>query len=156
MKAIKVHLADNDVIEAIGRGDIVMELATPKGFQRGVLKDVWFIPRLSRNLFSVSQFTTQDSTVSFEKNLCVMEKKGMKLAIGERFGKGLYKLKMAPVEPANAMANLSEAKINLSKLWHERLGHIGSQGLEALVKNKMSSDMPLKTVADWGFGGSTI
>ncbi|CAK4488301.1 unnamed protein product [Aphanomyces euteiches] len=35
MKTIKVHLADNDVIEAIGCGDIVMELATPEGPKRG-------------------------------------------------------------------------------------------------------------------------
>ncbi|KAF0733958.1 hypothetical protein Ae201684_009136 [Aphanomyces euteiches] len=132
MKTIKVHLADNDMIEAIGRGDIVMELATPEGPKRGVLKDVW-------------------QSVSFEKNTCVMEKSGTKFAIGERFGKGFYKLKMKPVKAPNAMANLSEVKPNPSKLWHERLGHIGSQDLQVLVKNKLSSDMPLKSVEDWGF-----
>ncbi|KAH9095789.1 hypothetical protein LEN26_017690 [Aphanomyces euteiches] len=132
MKTTKVHLADNDMIEAIGRGDIVMELATPEGPKRGVLKDVW-------------------QSVSFEKNTCVMEKSGTKFAIGERFGKGFYKLKMKPVKAPNAMANLSEVKPNPSKLWHERLGHIGSQDLQVLVKNKLSSDMPLKSVEDWGF-----
>ncbi|KAH9192609.1 hypothetical protein AeNC1_005421 [Aphanomyces euteiches] len=151
MKAIKVHLADNYVIEAIGRGDIVMELATPEGPKRGVLKGVWYLPRLSRNLFSFSQFTSQGISVSIEKNTCVMEKSGTKFAIDERFGKNLYKLKMKPVKAPTAVANLSEVKPNPSMLWHERLGHIGSQGLQALVKNKLSSDMPLKSVEDWGF-----
>ncbi|KAH9082935.1 hypothetical protein Ae201684P_013838 [Aphanomyces euteiches] len=118
--------------------------------KRGVLKDVWYLPRLSRNLFSVRQFTSQCTSVSFEKNTCGMEKGGTKFAIGERFGKGLYKLKVKPVKAPSTMANLSEDKPNPSKLWNERLGHIGSQGIQALVKNKLSSDMPLKSVQDWG------
>ncbi|KAH9071225.1 hypothetical protein Ae201684P_013571 [Aphanomyces euteiches] len=131
MKAVKVHLADNDVFEAIGRGDIVMELATPEGLKRGELKDSLYLQRLSRNF--------------------VMEKSGMMFAIDERFGKGLFKLKMKPVKAPSAMANLSEAKRNPSNLCRERLGHIDSQGFHALVKNKLSSDMPLKSVEEWSF-----
>ncbi|KAH9140545.1 hypothetical protein AeRB84_015232 [Aphanomyces euteiches] len=136
MKAVKVHLADNDVFEAIGRGDIVMELATPEGLKRGELKDSLYLQRLSRNLFSSTS---------------VMEKSGMMFAIDERFGKGLFKLKMKPVKAPSAMANLSEAKRNPSNLCRERLGHIDSQGFHALVKNKLSSDMPLKSVEEWSF-----
>ncbi|KAH9097579.1 hypothetical protein Ae201684P_001055 [Aphanomyces euteiches] len=128
MKAVKVHLADNDVFEAIGRGDIVMELATPEGLKRGELKDSLYLQRLSRNLFSVSRFTSPDTSV-----------------------RGLFKLKMKPVKAPSAMANLSEAKRNPSNLCRERLGHIDSQGFHALVKNKLSSDMPLKSVEEWSF-----
>ncbi|KAH9186528.1 hypothetical protein AeNC1_011495, partial [Aphanomyces euteiches] len=141
MKAVKVHLADNDVFEAIGRGDIVMELATPEGLNRGELKDSLYLQRLSRNLFSVSRFTSPDTSVRILASF----------AIDERFGKGLFKLKMKPVKAPSAMANLSEAKRNPSNLCRERLGHIDSQGFHALVKNKLSSDMPLKSVEDWSF-----
>ncbi|KAH9079753.1 hypothetical protein Ae201684P_017099 [Aphanomyces euteiches] len=151
MKAIKVHLADDDVIEAVGQGEVVMKLMTPQGPQLGVLKNVWFVPKISRNLFSVSQFATDGAKISFEKNNCIMEKQGRSFNIGSRFGKGLYKLSMQPVKEGSAMANLIEVKSTQSKLWHDRLGHIGCQGLETLVKNDMVSDLALKTVEDWTF-----
>ncbi|KAG6614416.1 Copia proteinlike [Phytophthora cinnamomi] len=54
---VDVHLADDGVVQAIGRGDIVMKMQTPRGVKKGVLTNVWHIPKLSRNLFSVGRFT---------------------------------------------------------------------------------------------------
>ncbi|KAF0706886.1 hypothetical protein AaE_013899 [Aphanomyces astaci] len=51
MEPISVHLANDKTIQAVGKGDIIMELETPHGTQRGLLKDVWYLPKLSRNLF---------------------------------------------------------------------------------------------------------
>ena len=54
---VDVHLADDGVVQAIGTGDIVMSMKTPHGMKKGMLRDVWHIPKLSRNLFSVGCFT---------------------------------------------------------------------------------------------------
>uniref|UniRef100_A0AAV1TQ11 Retrovirus-related Pol polyprotein from transposon TNT 1-94-like beta-barrel domain-containing protein n=1 Tax=Peronospora matthiolae TaxID=2874970 RepID=A0AAV1TQ11_9STRA len=54
---VDVHLADDGVVQAIGKGDIVMSMKTPRGIKKGVLTDVWHIPKLSRNLFSVGRLT---------------------------------------------------------------------------------------------------
>uniref|UniRef100_H3H9M9 CCHC-type domain-containing protein n=1 Tax=Phytophthora ramorum TaxID=164328 RepID=H3H9M9_PHYRM len=57
MAPVDVHLADDGVVQAVGTGDIVMSMKTPRGMKKGVLTNVWHIPKLSRNLFSVGRFT---------------------------------------------------------------------------------------------------
>ncbi|NJI21344.1 hypothetical protein HBJ00_22205, partial [Aeromonas veronii] len=70
---VDVHLADDGVVQAIGRGDIVMKMQTPRGVKKGVLTNVWHIPKLSRNLFSVGRFTKDVGPVTFESDGCFTE-----------------------------------------------------------------------------------
>lgn len=150
MNPVEIRLADDKCVRAVGHGDIVMVLPTPEGPKRGVLKNVWFVPNLARNLFSVSQFTQDSTQMNFVKNKCVMYKRGQSFNIGERFGKGLYRLNMYPVRPENPLAMLSEAQKNESKLWHNRLGHIGQTGLEELIRHKITDGISLSKVEKWG------
>ena len=48
---VDVHLADDGVVQAIGKGDIVLSMKTRQGVKKGVLTDVWHIPKLSRSFF---------------------------------------------------------------------------------------------------------
>uniref|UniRef100_A0AAV1VCM9 Retrovirus-related Pol polyprotein from transposon TNT 1-94-like beta-barrel domain-containing protein n=1 Tax=Peronospora matthiolae TaxID=2874970 RepID=A0AAV1VCM9_9STRA len=102
--AVDVHLADDGIVQAIGSGDIVMSMKTPQGMKKGVLTNVWHIPKLSRNLFSVGRFTKDVGPVTFTKDGCYGEAKGTKWKIGAREGKGLFKLQMTPVAPEQANA----------------------------------------------------
>ncbi|CAI5721930.1 unnamed protein product [Peronospora destructor] len=52
---VDVHLADDGVVQAVGRGDMVMSMKTQHCFKKGVLTEVWHIPKLTRNLFSVGR-----------------------------------------------------------------------------------------------------
>ncbi|GMG17946.1 unnamed protein product [Phytophthora fragariaefolia] len=47
MNPVDVHLADDGVVQAVGSGDIVMSMKTPRGIKKGVLTGVWHIPKLS-------------------------------------------------------------------------------------------------------------
>ncbi|KAG6590620.1 Transposon-encoded protein [Phytophthora cinnamomi] len=85
---VDVHLADDGVVQPIGRGDIVMKMQTPRGVKKGVLTNVWHIPMLSRNLFSVGRFTKDVGCVTFESDGCFTETKGLKWKLGAREGKG--------------------------------------------------------------------
>ena len=51
---VDVYLADDGVVEAIGSDDVVMTMETPSGVKKGVLTNVWNIPKLTRNLFLMS------------------------------------------------------------------------------------------------------
>jgi len=73
---VDVHLADDGVVQAIGTGDIVLLIKTPNGDKKGVLTNVWHIPKLSRNLFSVGRFTKDVAPVTFDGNGCVTLLKG--------------------------------------------------------------------------------
>ena len=60
-----MHLADDVVVQAVGKGDIIMSTKTEHGVKKGVLTGVWHIPKLTRNLFSVERFTKDVGPVTF-------------------------------------------------------------------------------------------
>ncbi|CEG46576.1 FOG: Transposon-encoded proteins with TYA, reverse transcriptase, integrase domains in various combinations, partial [Plasmopara halstedii] len=91
MTPVDVHLANDGIVQAVGSGDIVMTMDTPCGMKKGVLTLVWHIPNLSRNLFSVGRFTKDVGPVTFERDGCFAEAKGLRWKIGAREGKGLFK-----------------------------------------------------------------
>uniref|UniRef100_H3H7L6 CCHC-type domain-containing protein n=1 Tax=Phytophthora ramorum TaxID=164328 RepID=H3H7L6_PHYRM len=82
MAPVDVHLADDGVVQAVGTGDIVMSMKTPRGMKKGVLTNVWHIPKLSRNLFSVGRFTKDVGPVTFESDGCFADNKGLKWQLG--------------------------------------------------------------------------
>ena len=133
---VDVHLADDGVVQAIGTGDIVMSMQTPRGTKKGVLTGVWYIPTLSRNLFSVGRFTKDVGAVTFEDEGCFAEAKGLKWKLGDREGRGLFKLCMTPImtNEANVTRSLGCHGDTTSYLWHLRLGYIGHGGLDAIVR----------------------
>uniref|UniRef100_H3H9Z9 CCHC-type domain-containing protein n=1 Tax=Phytophthora ramorum TaxID=164328 RepID=H3H9Z9_PHYRM len=108
MAPVDVHLADDGVVQAVGTGDIVMSMKTPRGMKKGVLTNVWHIPKLSRNLFSVGRFTKDVGPVTFESDGCFADNKGLKWQLGAREGKGLFKLCMTPMMPDEANAAKEE------------------------------------------------
>ena len=70
IKSVKVHLADDGIVEAIGCGDVEMTMNTPCGLRKGVLTNVWFVPKLSRNLFSVARFARDVGPITFDSTKC--------------------------------------------------------------------------------------
>ncbi|KAF1332328.1 Integrase catalytic core protein, partial [Globisporangium splendens] len=148
---VDVHLADDGVVQAIGSGDIVMMMKTPSGVKKGVLTNVWHISKLTRNLFSVGRFTKDVAPITFDTSVCYVNLKNQKWKIGERAGKGLFKLCMTPVQAESAsVASVPEApRMSKSYLWHLRLGHIGHGGLDAIVKQKLGVGIDIASVSKW-------
>ena len=52
--------------------------------KRGMLREVWHIPKLSRNIFSVGRFTKDVKPVTFESDGCFVKTKGMQWKLGVR------------------------------------------------------------------------
>ncbi|KAG2758651.1 hypothetical protein Pcac1_g29243 [Phytophthora cactorum] len=148
---VDVHLADDGVVQALGTGDIVMSMRTPRGMKKGVLTNVWYIPKLSRNLFSVGRFTKDVGPVTFESDGCFAETKGLKWKLGAREGKGLFKLCMTPMMPdeANVASSKDRKGDTTSYLWHLRLGHIGHGGLDAIVKKGYGTGINMTSAKQW-------
>ena len=148
---VDVHLADDGIVQAVGTGDIVMSMKTSRGIKKGVLTNVWHIPKLSRNLFSVGRFTKDIGSVTFEVDGCFAETKGLKWKLGAREGKGLFKLCMTPLLPDEVhMASSNGCKGDTtSYLWHLRLGHIGFDGLDTIIKKNIGFGIDLTSVNHW-------
>ena len=73
-----VHLEDDGVVQALGTGDIVMSMKIPRGMKKGVLTNVWYISKLSRNMFPVGRFTKDIGPMTFESDGCFAELKNFK------------------------------------------------------------------------------
>ena len=67
ISAVDVHLADDVVVQAVGKGDIILLMRTKHGVTKSVLTGVWHIPKLTRNLFSVGRFLRRSLAPSHQK-----------------------------------------------------------------------------------------
>ena len=92
-----------------------------------------YVPKLTRNLFSVRATVTRGNTVKFEKEICrIYDRNGMLLAVGSLVDK-LCHLKCESVtQECTSIATGSEVK-NKADLWHQRLGHLNEYQLREMV-----------------------
>ena len=99
------------------------------------LLSVLHIPALARNLISVSKLDDAGVKTVFKKDTCNMVRGALVLMWGVRIGT-LYKLQGSiVVDGCNSFVVLESGAENLvvsrekTMLWHQRLGHIGENGL---------------------------
>ncbi|CEG39830.1 FOG: Transposon-encoded proteins with TYA, reverse transcriptase, integrase domains in various combinations [Plasmopara halstedii] len=127
-----------------------MSMKTSHGVKKGVLTNLWHIPKLSRNLFSVGCFTKDVGPVVFDKEGCLAEMKGVKWKIGAREGKGLFRLQMTPVARGEANpVKFTTMNKDISYLWHLHLGHTGHDGLSAIIKKYLATGIDIASVNKW-------
>ncbi|XP_022891908.1 uncharacterized protein LOC111406762 [Olea europaea var. sylvestris] len=92
---------------------------------------------LKSNLLSISQIYDADYEVSFVQKRCtVYDASGDVVLEGVRTSDNCYK-----VLP-NSNYVYSSAKIDMSELWHQRLGHVNYRSLFKLVKKKIVDGLP--------------
>ena len=85
------------------------------------MKEVLFVPRLKRNLLSISALDAKGMIVAFIDGQVIMWPKGKTIndavVIGEQ-EEGLYKLKGHPEQ------DLVHDTVEPNKLWHRRIAHV--------------------------------
>jgi len=142
-----VFLGDNSVAKIIGRGKVKLLL---KDGRVKTLPGVLHIPKLARNLISVSKMDDAGVKTLFEKNTCKMVRESLVLMRGVRIGT-LYKLLGSTFKNGCNSTIVSEGKneedrvltvsSEKTSLWHRRLGHIGEKGLRLLQDKSMAEGM---------------
>ena len=95
------------------------------------MKDVLFVPRLKKNLLSISALDAKGMRVTFVDGQVLMWPKGNTIdeavVIGEQEG-GIYKLKGHPKQA------LIHDTVDPSELWHRRLAHVHYRALPLVSK----------------------
>ena len=95
------------------------------------MKDVLFVPRLKKNLLSISALDEKGMRVAFVDGQVLMWPKGKTIddavVIREQEG-GLYKLKGQPVQA------LVHDSVEPNELWHRRLAHVHYRALPLASK----------------------
>nr|GEV35368.1 ribonuclease H-like domain-containing protein [Tanacetum cinerariifolium] len=112
--------------------------------------DVCFVNELKFNLFSVLQMCDKKNSVLFTKTKCLVLSPNFKLLdesqVLLRIPKqsNMYSFDLQNVIPSWDLTCLfPKASINMSNLWHKRLGHVNFKTVNELVKGNLVRGLPL-------------
>jgi hypothetical protein len=126
---IEISLGDDTLVRLVGIGTVTFrrDSMPPISFT-----DVLYVPRLKKNLISVSTLQDRGLEVTFRGTEVLIHPRGSSLAsrqvIGERDGK-LFTLLFHPL---HALAASSDSSKHLCELWHRRMAHLHHGALGGL------------------------
>lgn len=95
-----------------------------------VLKDVLYVPELTKNLLSVHAITQNGGVVNFKNEKVEIFKNNIKILDGELNANGLYLVNLKLFKNS---ALVSENKTNKVKEWHSKIGHISDENFKKLL-----------------------
>ncbi|KAE8695627.1 Potassium transporter 10 [Hibiscus syriacus] len=127
----KVHLADDETLKIVGKGDIRLKLPNQTTW---TLKGVRHIPGLKRNLISVGQLDGEGFSTTFSGCEWKITKGALVIARGKKTGT-LYIT--SNLENIIVVAD-ADGKSNL---WHQRLGHMSEKGMKTLLSKGKLPDL---------------
>ncbi|KAE8711123.1 hypothetical protein F3Y22_tig00110303pilonHSYRG00264 [Hibiscus syriacus] len=127
----KVHLADDETLKIVGKGDIRLKLPNQTTWK---LTGVRHIPGLKRNLNSVGQLDGEGYSTTFSGCEWKITKGALVIARGKKTGT-LYIT--SNLENIIAVADVD----GKSNLWHQRLGHMSEKGMKILLSKGKLSDL---------------
>ncbi|KAL5823214.1 hypothetical protein ACOSQ4_021114 [Xanthoceras sorbifolium] len=127
----KVHLADDETLKIVGKGDILLKLPNGSTWK---LQGVRHIPGLKRNLISIGQLDGEGYCTTFSGCEWKITKGALVVARGKKCGT-LYVT--SNLENIVAVAD-SDGKSNL---WHQRLGHMSEKGMKTLLSKGKLPDL---------------
>ncbi|MCO5559435.1 hypothetical protein L7F22_013035 [Adiantum nelumboides] len=145
--SVQVFLGDNRSLNAVGLG--YMPVILPSGTTVKV-RDVYYVPSLSRNILSVTAATLTGSSIEFFHDYCVVHFKlpsGHFETIKIQQKNRLYPIAISQQGPHYLIASTSTLSLNLTKatstlLWHYRLGHINSKTLHQMRQKHLCHGLP--------------
>ncbi|GFX73994.1 integrase core domain protein [Trichonephila clavipes] len=119
-----IKAAGNETLAALGKGTIKVKSTINGKCQEVVLKDVWYVPKINRNLFSV--LTAQDRNPNSEfvstPTECWLKVNDDVVLYGSRNVNGfLFKANFEPILPKEMIeVHTVIADSSLLQLYHER------------------------------------
>ncbi|KAG8473238.1 hypothetical protein CXB51_035235 [Gossypium anomalum] len=130
--ASKIRIGNGNLIEAKGRGNVVIN--TKSGNK--VISDVLFVPDIDQNLLSVGQLVEKGYSLAFKNGSCIVE---------DSYGQELVTVAMTDrcfVLDVNQLEKKASAgATDLASLWHKRLGHVSYKSLGLLNRLNLVEDM---------------
>ncbi|KAG8472304.1 hypothetical protein CXB51_034358 [Gossypium anomalum] len=98
------------------------------------LSDVRYVPKLKRNLISLSTLDSKGYRYTAESGVLKISKGSLVVMKGQRKTAKLYVLQGSTVTGDAAVASSSLSDDDITKLWHMRLGHMSENGMVELSK----------------------
>ena len=146
--SVSVLTADGTPMPLAGCGSIVTPCLS--------LPDVYYIPKLTINLVSVSQLCESGYLVFFSSSACYVQDPQSQKLIGTGRRKGrlyvLDELKVPDVAASVSSVDLSSFRLSDSSsvfyLWHSRLGHVSASRLQFLASTGALGNVKSCNISD--------
>ncbi|XP_044760209.1 uncharacterized protein LOC123317668 [Coccinella septempunctata] len=136
-----IRAAGKETLEAIGKGTIEISSFTEDCKLEITLNEVWYVPKISKNLFSVlaAQDRNKNSRFYSTSTKCSLEVNGKVVLCGHREKGGtLYKAAIEPIIPDKIeRVNIVEAENSTLQLYHERWGHQDKRHVREILKREL-------------------
>ncbi|XP_012846975.1 PREDICTED: uncharacterized protein LOC105966952, partial [Erythranthe guttata] len=117
------------------------------------MSEVYYVHNLTSNLLSVGHLMRKDFNMFFDDFTCLLKKKDQHIANIDMIGNNNFSIKLDNFE-ASSHLTVNE---DVSKLWHDRFGHLNFQSLKELsIKEIVQGFQTLKPRtkfvknANWG------
>lgn len=139
-----ITTADGTVVPAKGKGSVEVESNYNGKKTRLTLSNVWYVPTLTKNLFSVlaAQDKLCDSTFISTTKECKMVLNGEVFVVGNRnHNGGLYKLQLKTILPKHPIHVNAVSTSSMLQLYHERFGHQNKRYIKDIVKRELGIDL---------------
>jgi len=98
-------------------------------FDDCLLKDVLYVPDITKNLLSVNKITENGGTVKFSQQEVEIIKEDTVIK-GRKDSNGLYCLKLDCAESSMFSEN---SQLSVIELWHKKLGHMSYENMKKLI-----------------------
>jgi len=153
-----ITAADKRAFNAVGKGDMLIDLPNGDATSTILLKDVLYAPSMGVTLVSISRIAAAGSTVVFSGDSCRLFNASRKLVGKVEMSQGLYRVYTAREEPAGYAGRVKEL-LTIDEL-HRRLGHIAHDAVRRLVDNGLVKGIELDleskptfcSSCEWGKG----
>jgi Reverse transcriptase (RNA-dependent DNA polymerase)/gag-polypeptide of LTR copia-type len=134
-----ITAADQRSFQAIGKGDVCIEVPNGETPTRIMLKDVLYAPSMALTLVSISRIAAAGYTTVFRDTSCRIYH-AQREPVGEiSVDGGLYRVHHLPLSEAAAPV---EETVTINEL-HRRMGHIAHEAARDLVKKKLVEGLVL-------------
>lgn len=122
-----VHMANEEKIQAEGKGDITVQFSDRNGGSTVELTDVLFVPNVVANLLSVGRLVEKGLKISFINNEARISN-----IKGEVILTAFSKNRLYELEEQTLTLNLMNNNLSV---WHRRFGHFNSDFIKTSLKN---------------------
>ncbi|MCO5592039.1 hypothetical protein L7F22_046033 [Adiantum nelumboides] len=106
---------------------------------------VLYVPRIKKNLLSVSSLAKNGLRVIFEDDICIVRDRenGYSLITTGTLENGLFVLDCYEKQIQACIAEIKTQAMQDAELWHARFGHVGYGSLMTLQRHNMVHDLSL-------------
>ena len=146
----KVGLGDNRVVQALGKGNIWLDIKDENDYNPARLVDVLYVPDLAKNLFSVNAAAKRGYTIELQQSGCVILDKFRKISGSGKLQNNLYVLDVNGKNEKFHHVNVASNE-HLEDLWHQRFGHLSTTNLRLLRDQKLVSGMDFQSAKESDF-----